>query len=414
MKKNLPAFFKFVFCLLFVLAAEFYLVREFACPTTQESQEKTQQEQSQKPKGMMILIEYTDMVGLSNFVNEMYKRNITGVFYTGPEFVEENCEDIKKLLEYENIEIMASYTPDPLWDMPYEEQYEGLKDSKERIEACTGEPVRILSSKYQASDENTAKVADALGVPYIVARGTTETEAFVYQPEEYDVKILSVSNIPSIRFKYGSLCDYSYWVRGGSPEDMMVELEAAKDNSKITPLSHTKIGGIKERWLDMWTTYWDTYDIEWVGLDEIMSVDMTLPYWQIPQNHNNPYTPSAMKPNFELTEEVDTENPCAVDELPFVQSSNSNSTEEKELVIFSNGTGSMCVEAEEFFKENGIEYTLYLTTDEDFNTKLEEYRAEYNNSRGVSDSFGYYPFIFTEDTAYSGFNEEIGEEILTN
>jgi hypothetical protein len=420
MKKNLPTFYRFLFCFLFILAAEFYLVREFACPTTPESSGETQQEQTGAPKGMMILIEYTDMVGLSNFVNEMYKRDITGVFYTGPDFVEENCEEVKKLLEYDNIEIMGAYTKDPLWDMSYEDQYNALKDTKDRIEACTGEPIRILSSKYQASDENTAKAAEALGVPYIVARGTTETEAFVYQPEEYDVKVLSVSNIPSIRFKYGSLCDYSYWVRGGSPEDMMVELSAAANNNKVTPLSHTRIGGIKERWLNMWTNYWDTYDIEWVGLDEIMTTDMTLPYWQIPQNHNNPYTPSTMQPDLELTEEVDVNNPCAVDDLPFLDSTDTNessnsttNSEDKDIVMFSNGTGTMCVEAEEYFEENNIDYTLYLITDEEYNTKVAEYKAKFETSEGVSSAYSYFPLIFTPEKAYSGFNEEIGEEILS-
>jgi hypothetical protein len=420
MKKNLSTFYKFLFCLLFILTAEFYLVREFACPATPEPSNEVQQEPTERPKGMMILIEYTDMVGLSNFVNEMYKRGITGVFFTGPDFVEEHCEEVKKLLEYDNIEIMGAYVKDPLWDMSYENQYNALKDTKDRIEACTGEPVRILSSKYQASDENTAKVADALGVPYIVARGTTETEAFVYQPEEYNVKILSVSNIPSIRFKYGSLCDYSYWVRGGSPEDMMVELSAAANNKKVTLLSHTKIGGIKERWLNMWTNYWDTYDIEWVGLDEIMTTDMTLPYWQIPQNHNNPYTPSTMQPDFELSEEVDVNNPCAVDDLPFVNSTDNNessesstNSEDKDIVMFSNGTGTMCVEAEKYFDKNNIDYTLYLITDEEYNTKVAEYKAKFETSEGVSSAFGYFPFIFTPQKAYSGFNEEIGKEILS-
>jgi hypothetical protein len=406
MKKELSVFLKFFLCLLFILSAEFYLVKEYYSPDDSVT-EDSQEEELQKPKGMMILIEYTDMVGLSNFVNEMYERDITGVFYTGPDFVEQNCEDVKKLLEYENIEIMVSYTKDPLWGMSYEDQYEGLKDAKDRIEACTGQPVRILSSKYQASDENTAKVADALGVPYIVARGTTETEAFVYQPEDYDVKILSVSNIPSVRFKYGSLCDYSYWVRGGSPEDMMVELENSKNNNKLTLLSHTRIGGVKERWLNMWTTYWDTYDVDWVTLDEMMTTDMTLPYWQIPQNHNNPYTPSTMQPDFELTDEEDVENPCAVEELPFVQST-SESMIKSDITIFSNGRGPMCIEAEEFFKENDIEYDIHLTTDTDFTSKLAEYKLKFDSvSEGVSTSFGYYPFIFTEEKAFSGFNEEI-------
>jgi hypothetical protein len=315
MKKKILILLSIVFAISLVLFTEYYFITKYVCIDSSVQTE----EDANTPKGIMVLIEYTDMTGLTNFVNEMYARDITGLFFTGPDFVEEHCEDIKKLLKYENIEIMGSYTKDPLWDMPYEEQYEVLKDAKERIEACTKQPVRIFSSKFQASDENTAKVADALGVPYIAARGTTETNAFVYQPEEYDVKILSMSNIPSIRFKYGSLCDYSYWVRGGSPEDMMEELDDAKNNEKLTLLSHTRIGGIKERWLNMWTTYWDTYEIDWVSLDEIMSTDMTLPYWQIPQNRNAPYTPDTMKPEYELTEESEVDNPCAVDELPFAK-----------------------------------------------------------------------------------------------
>jgi hypothetical protein len=34
----------------------------------------------QKAKGIMVLIEFKDMVGLQNFTNEMKKRNITGLF----------------------------------------------------------------------------------------------------------------------------------------------------------------------------------------------------------------------------------------------------------------------------------------------------------------------------------------------
>jgi len=411
MKKNLCVFLKFLFCLVFILAAEFYLVREFFCDCTKDN-EVAKEESIEKTKGMMILIEYTDMLGLSNFVNEMYKRDITGAFFTGPEFVEQNCEDIKKLLEYENIEIMAAYTKEPLWGMSYDEQFVALKDTKDRIEACTEKPVRIFSSKYQASDENTVKVAEALGVSYVASRGTTETEAFVYKPEEYNVKILSISNIPSIRFKYGSLCDYSYWVRGGSPEDMMEELSKTGSNKKVTPLSHTRIGGIKERWFNMWTSYWDTYDIDWVTLDEMMSIDMTLPYWQIPQNHNNPYTPSTMQPDYELSEESNLDNPCAVDDLPFITTPGKE-TESSDVVIFSNGTGSMCIEAENFFKEKNIKYTKYLTSDENFNILVNQYKGNFGGkSEGVSESFGYYPFIFVSEKAFSGFNEEVESVIM--
>jgi glutaredoxin len=73
----------------------------------------------------------------------------------------------------------------------------------------------------------------------------------------------------------------------------------------------------------------------------------------------------------------------------------------------------MCLDAIDFFRENNIEYTEYLTTDENFNTKLSEYKekADYVSS-GVSTTFGYYPMIFIGDKAFSGFNDEIEKEIL--
>jgi len=49
----------------------------------------------------------------------------------------------------------------------------------------------------------------------------------------------------------------------------------------------------------------------------------------------------------------------------------------------------MCIEAEEYFDKNSIDYTLYLMTDEEYSTKVAEYKA------------------------YSSFNKEIGEEILS-
>ncbi len=391
---------------------EYYLVREYCCPKTeQETSEEDTEENI--PKGMMILIEYQNMDGLINMVNEMYERGIHGVIYSGSEFVQENCEDMKKLLDY-NVEIMGAYTNDPLWGMSYEDQYEALKKTKEDIEACTGQPVRILSSKYQASDENTAKAADALGIPYIVARGTTETEATVYQPEEYNVKILSVSNIPSIRFKYGSLCDYSYWVRGGSPDDMMVELNDALDNNKFTLLSHTRIGGIKERWLDMWLNFFNNNEIEWVSLDEIMTVDVTLPFWQIPQNHNAPYTPDTEKPILELEEESNVDNPCSIDELPYISTSEDTNSDYvgNKIVMFHNGKGSMCLEALEFL--DTIDYTIeeHLDSESNFYEELNALKEVYEESEGYSATFGYYPIIFIQDKAYSGFTDEIEAEIL--
>ena len=266
-------------------------------------------QEDQKAKGIMILIEFKDTVGLQNFTNEMEKRNINGLLMVTPEFVKDNCDDIKAVIK-KGVEIVGTNVEAPFWDIPYEVQKKRIIDMTKNIEACTGIPVRIISSRYMASDMTTLRVAEELGIPYITSRGTTDTKATVYQPEGYNTKILSISNIPIATFKYGSLCDYSFFERAGTPQDMRAELDRALEPltdkekirygiyHKITPVSHTWIGGYLKPWHDMWLEFWDntTNDIEWVSLDEFMAdSDWVLPPWQIPINKNAPYTPEKMR-----------------------------------------------------------------------------------------------------------------------
>jgi hypothetical protein len=95
--------------------------------------------------------------------------------------------------------------------MSYDRQYEIISEMIKNAQTYLGVTPRVISSRYMASDENTVKVAQALGIEYITARGTTELATTIYKPEEYDVKIISVSNIDVPEFKYVSFCDYIYW-----------------------------------------------------------------------------------------------------------------------------------------------------------------------------------------------------------
>ncbi|MCK5836516.1 MAG: hypothetical protein KAH09_04565 [Desulfobacula sp.] len=266
-------------------------------------------QKDQKAKGIMILIEFKNTVGLQNFTNEMEKRNINGLLMVTPKFVKENCDNIKAVIK-KGVEIVGTNVEEPFWDIPYEVQKKRIIDMTKNIEACTGVPVRIISSRYMASDMTTLRVAEELGIPYITSRGTTDTKATIYQPEGYDTKILSVSNIPIATFKYGSLCDYSFFERAGTPQDMRAELDRALEpltdkekirygiHHKITPVSHTWIGGYLKPWHDMWKEFWDDtpHNIEWVSFDEFMAdSDWILPSWQIPINKNAPYTPEKMR-----------------------------------------------------------------------------------------------------------------------
>ena len=398
---------------------EYFVVTEYFCPKETEPVDEVE---AAAPKGTMILIEYKDTVGLVNFVNEMYKRDIPGLLLASPNFIEENCDDIKEVLKH-NVEIIGSNPSGVFWDMPYEEQYDAIKDMKETIEACTGEPLRIVGSRYMASDVNTVKAAEALGIPYVIARGTTGTKSTVYKPEEYDVKILSISNIEMATFKYGSLCDYSFYERSGEPSDMLAELNRAiaplseKEIARygkyhrVTPVTHTNIGGYLKPWMDMWTNFWDSSDVEWVDLDEfIADNDWELPMWQVPINKNAPYTPEKIRPLTPYEEVEKVENPCAVIDLPESNESSETNTESA-LHVFHNNTGPMCLEALDFFETLDYPVVEHLTTDDDFGAELAEYRSDFTESEGVSTTFGYYPMIFVEGRAFSGFNEEIQEDI---
>jgi hypothetical protein len=418
--------------LIIILAILAISLLGFSYLKTGINEEETNKE---KVKGIMLLIEYKDTVGLANFVNEMKERNIKGLLMVTPEFVQDNCEEIKEVIKHD-IELVASNIGAPLWDIPYEEQKARIIEMNEGIEACTGVPIRIISSTYMASDATTIKVAHELGIPFVTARGTTDTKATIYQVEDYpDVKILSVSNIPKVQYKYGSLCDYSYYERNGTPDDMMQELMRAieplssKEKErygsyhKITPTSHTNIGGYFKPWMDMWIDFWDiTKDnIEWVDLDEFMAeADWEMPLWQIPLNKNNPYTPEKIRPVVSVEEMEKVFNPCRVEDIgsfnreevdPAIENEESFSVGNK-LMMFHNGSGPMCLDALDFIKTIDYQVEEYLDTEKDFYDVFNNVKKEFSSSEGIHPLFGYYPIIFIKDRVFSGFNDSIKNEIL--
>ncbi|MDD2270282.1 MAG: hypothetical protein PHG60_01735 [Candidatus Dojkabacteria bacterium] len=362
---------------------------------------------AENPEALMLLIEFEDTVGINNFVYQMYERDIPGLLMVNAEYVEENCELVRGLQDY-NIEVCGTAPGEPFWDLPYDVQYQRMKETKDRIEACTGNPVRVMGSKYFAYDENTLKAADALDIPFVFARGTTGSKATIYKTEEYDAKIFSVSNIDSPKWGTGSLCDYSYWAREGNPEDFRDEVYKAFNSfSKVSPVSHTYIGGAKQRWNEIYLDMFDNLDVNWVTLDEFGKVDVFTTFAKMPINREVLYT--TPKPGIPLDEEIGVNNPCAVVQSPQGDRSEGSEVNMDELAMFHNGAGDMCIDAIDFLKKNNIKYVEYLNTEGDFEKNLSLYRQEYGNeSEGVSTSYGYYPMIFYKGRAFSGFNEEIG------
>ena len=388
---------------LFVL--EYIFIDKYICPTKEVSQDKS------IPQAMMLLIEFGKTDGLVNMVNDMKERNIHGILLINGDFIEDNATVIKEVLKTGVIELGVSYDPEPFWDMPYEKQYQLITEMLEKSEQYLGITPRIISSRYMASDETTVKIADELGIEYITARGTTELATVVYKPQEYNVKIISVSNIDVPEFKYGSFCDYSFYERNGTPQDMEKEYQRAITQEKFIGTSHTYIGGYKERWNDMWHKFWDEYEVDWVDLDTLGTIDKTMPMWQIPINKNAPYTPEKIRPQIDYESEPDVTNPCQVEDLNEGESEEIVIEEKDELTVFHNGQGPMCLEFLEFLDEYNLEYEEHLNTDTDFVSQLNAHKVDNPKSEGISETYGYYPIIFVGGRAFSGFDQDIENEI---
>lgn len=92
--------------------------------------------------------------------------------------------------------------------------------------------------------------------------------------------------------------------------------------------------------------------------------------------------------------------------------SGNNPSGEKTLLIFHNGSGPMCLEALAWLATMQSEHLdlivqEYLTTDPAGLAFLNQLKAQYGQSQGVSTSFGYLPVIFFGGQAFSGFNDDV-------
>jgi len=354
--------------------------------------------ENEKINGLLLLSENTgDITGYYKWEFEMDKRNITGIIKPKKSVLESNQEYFLGLSE-KNYEIATGYGDAYFWNMSYEDQYNIMKDYSQSAEEILGKPIKIFTSKYFAYDENTLKAADALGIEYLLARGTEGIRSVIYKPEEYNVKIISVSNLEFGEMGKGSLCDTSLYARGSTAEEFNEILKDSLDKSpdSMILVSHVYIGGTTVDWWRAYENALNSDKIEWKSFEEWVK-DVTiieLPIEEIPMNTEVKYlTPNPAVPLSEL------------ELLPELKYKN-------KIIVFHNGQGSMCLEFLDFAESIDYEVEEHFTTDDDFYLKLNSYKNDFQKSQGVSDNFGYYPIIFVENTTYSGFNEEIKEEIL--
>jgi hypothetical protein len=262
---------------------------------------KTNPVTESKINSMMMLIEFEKIDGILQWEKELDSRGLTALIKVQDNVLKENPEVFKRLAD-KGYEIAGGYSIAPFWDMSYEEQYNYLKESKELVEKITGKKMRVGSSRYFAYDETTLKVADALGIEYILGRGTKDVEAVVYQPKEYKVKVISVTNVdvgePMGR---GSLCDYSLWARGADAQEFgkIVTESLAKKPTNMILVSHAYLGGTRLEWWQEYEKALSSNKIEWNGFNKWLENQkiITLPNSEIPMNKEVKYVkPNSAKP----------------------------------------------------------------------------------------------------------------------
>jgi hypothetical protein len=233
-------------------------------------------------EGMFLIIDHGNVKGLKHWTDELERRGIFAVIQTNESMLNENGRLIKDL-SMKGFEICGAYNEKPFWNEPHVFQYEVMNRMKARIEACTGKSMRIFGSKYSAYDENTLKVADELRVKYIFGRGATGARAVVFKPKEYDVTIVSVSNVPSKQLGTGSLCDQSLWSRGATPKGMKEILFDLREE-RIILVAQTHLSGVKLNWWNVYQDFLDAAVVNWNTLDEFAGNPVLLPNAQIPMN----------------------------------------------------------------------------------------------------------------------------------
>lgn len=245
-----------------------------------------------RSNGLIMLLEFEKIQGIRHWEAELDRRGLTALIQAQYDVLAKYPNDFARLAAKGYV-VAGTYSEKAFWDVPYDEQLAHMRQVKEAVEKITHRPMSVFGSRYFAYDDNTLRAADALGVEYVLGRGTAGARAVVYAPLEYKAKIISVSNVPFKEMGSGSLCDYSLWARGSSDEDFAKAVDAviASRPSDMILVSHAYLGGTKIKW---WRTYESALarnEVTWRGFNDwTRAVTVVqLPNAQIPVNREVKY-----------------------------------------------------------------------------------------------------------------------------
>jgi hypothetical protein len=252
-------------------------------------------------KGLFVVIDRRNYEGLKNWRNEMTKRDIPAVILLDDYTIENNAELIQSISQ-DRFDVGCCYNESPFWDMDYDAQHEIMSRIMDTYQLCAKKSLRLFGSKYFAYNENSLKIADKLGIPYIPARGTAGAKAVIYQPKEYKVKLISISNVPSKKMGTGSLCDISLWSRTETPDSFRNILENINEE-KIVLVAQTNLSGVKMNWWNVYQDYFENTRVIWQTIEDFTAATTVLPAKKIPVNTRADYREP--KPLVPLEDEPD-------------------------------------------------------------------------------------------------------------
>ena len=222
--------------------------------------------------GLIMLIEFEKIDGIRHWERELGQRGLTALIQAQNNVLKEYPEDFARLAA-KGYTISGIDAEKPFWGLAYDEQLARIRAVKQSVERITHNSMRVFGSRYFAYDENTLRAADALGIEYLLGRGTAGALATIYAPREYKAKIISVSNVPFAEMGTGSLCDYSLWARGSTGKEFgsVVDKVLASGLSDLILVSHAYLGG-------QYTEWWRVYEaalanklVAWRSFDQWVS-----------------------------------------------------------------------------------------------------------------------------------------------
>ena len=242
--------------------------------------------------GLIMLLEFKRIEGLRHWEQELNRRGLNALVQVQHGLMQKYPDDFVRMAAQGYV--IAGTDPEkPFWDMPYDEQLSRMREAKAAVERVTHKPMRVFGSRYFAYDENTLKAADALGIEYVLGRGTAGALATIYSPKEYKAKVISVSNVPFGEMGTGSLCDYSLWARGSTDKDFaaMLDKVIAGRYADLILVSHAYIGGTYRGWWQVYESALGRPEVKWRPFDQwlgAVTVDAR-PLAEIPINREVKY-----------------------------------------------------------------------------------------------------------------------------